>query len=193
MPQSTGPYRSFANWLQESAFEPSEAKRSAMKHFQFQLQRVLELRSQQAEVERARLQSLLNGRTRFVRDRDNLLQQKLRAATDIRSAQSISGSDLCALASFDRYVQKRRAVMDKQLAQLDKQIGIQTAALRESERKVKLLEKLKERRLIDWTAERDKELEAAAAESYLARFLNDRRGLTRVDATPSGELPALTE
>lgn len=164
-----------------------------MKHFQFQLQRVLELRSQQAEVERARLQSLLNGRTRFLRDRDNLLQQKLRAAADVRSAPSISGSDLCALASFDRYVLKRRMVMDKQLAQLDKQIEIQTAALRESERKVKLLEKLKERRLIDWTAERDKELEAAAAESYLARFLNDRRGLTRVDATPSGELPALTE
>jgi flagellar export protein FliJ len=164
-----------------------------MKQFQFQLQRVLELRSQQADLERSRLQSLLHGRTRFLRDRDNLLQLKVRAATDVRAAASISGSDLCALASFDRYVQKRRIVMDKQLAQLDQQIGIQTAALRESERKVKLLEKLKQRRLSDWTAESDKELEAAAAESYLARFLNERRALERIDVSINLDLPALTE
>jgi flagellar export protein FliJ len=152
-----------------------------MKQFEFQLQRVLELRSQQAELERGRLQNLLHGRTRFLRDRDNLLQQKSRATADVRTATAIFGSDLCALASFDRYLQKRRSVMDKQLAQLDQQIAVQTATLRESERKVKLLEKLKQRRLSDWTAESDKELEAAAAESYLARFLDDRRAFGRAE------------
>jgi flagellar export protein FliJ len=150
-----------------------------MKQFEFRLQRVLELRSQQADIERARLQSLLNGRTRLSRDRNNLIQQQVRAAADIRGAASISGSDLFALAAYDRHIQKRKAIFDKQLAQLEQQIGVQTAALREAERKVKLLERLKQRKLADWTGERDKELEAAAAESYLARFLNDRRTSSR--------------
>lgn len=153
-----------------------------MKQFEFRLQRVLELRSQQADIERARLQNLLNGRTRLSRDRNNLIQQQLRAAADIRGAANISGSDLSALAVYDRHIQKRKAVLDKQLAQLEQQIGIQTAALREAERKVKLLEKLKQRKLADWTTERDKELEADAAESYLARFLNERRMSDRIES-----------
>jgi flagellar export protein FliJ len=113
----------------------------------------------------------------------------LREAAEVRSATSISGSDLCALASFDRYLQRRRGVLDKQLAQLEQQIALQTATLREAERKVKLLEKLKQRRLVDWTSERDKELEAAAAESYLARFLSERRASERVEQ----EVPSVTE
>jgi flagellar export protein FliJ len=160
-----------------------------MKQFEFRLQRVLELRSQQADNERARLQSLSNGRVRLTRDRDNLVQQRSSAAAGVRSATSISGSDLSALASFDRYLQKRRTVLDKQLAQLEQQIALQTAALRDAERRVKLLEKLKQRRLADWTTERDKELETAAAESYLARFLNERRASARIEP----DVPSLTE
>jgi flagellar export protein FliJ len=160
-----------------------------MKQFEFRLQRVLELRTQQADNERARLQSLSNGRARLTRDRDNLVQQRLRASAEVRSATSISGSDLCALASFDRYLQKRRTILDKQLGQLEQQIALQTAALREAERKVKLLDKLKQRRLADWTTERDKEMEAAAAESYLARFLNARRASARIEP----EIPSQTE
>ena len=152
-----------------------------MKQFEFRLQRVLELRSQQADIERTRLQSLANGRARLARDRGSLLQQQGRAATDLRNAQSVFGSDLGAVAAYDRYVQKRRLILDKQLAQIEQQITVQSAALREAERKVKLLEKLKERKLVEWTTERDKELEALAAESYLARFLGDRRSLGRLD------------
>jgi flagellar export protein FliJ len=160
-----------------------------MKQFEFRLQRVLELRSQQADNERARLQALSTGRARLTRDRENLIQQRLRAASEVRSSTSISGSDLYALASFDRHVQKRRTVLDKQLAQLEQQITLQTTALREAERKVKLLEKLKQRRLADWTTERDKELEADAAESYLARYLNERRTSGRLEK----EVSSVTE
>jgi flagellar FliJ protein len=156
-----------------------------MKQFEFRLQRVLELRSQQADLERARLQGLVGGRARLARDRENFAQLRSRSASEVRSSASIFGSDLAALASFDRHLQKRRLIVDKQLAMLDQQIAIQTKALREAERKVKLLEKLKQRRLQDWTLESDKELEAAAAESYLARFLNARRILERNEADTS--------
>jgi flagellar export protein FliJ len=163
-----------------------------MKKFEFRLQRVLELRSQQVDIERARLQSLLNGRARLTRDRNHLVQQQVRAAADVRNATAISGSDLCALASYDRHLQKRKAILDKQLAQLEQQIAIQTVAVREAEKKVKLLEKLKQRKLGDWTAERDKELEIAAAESYLARFLGDRRTSSRADADSVHDLEQMT-
>lgn len=151
-----------------------------MKQFEFRLQRVLELRSQQADIERVRLQALSNGRARLARDRAGLVQQQVRAAADVRNSQSVSGSDLCALAAFERYIQKRRSVLDKQLAQIEEQITLQTSTLREAERKVKLLEKLRHRKLTEWTAECDKELELAAAESYLARFLSERRASGRV-------------
>jgi hypothetical protein len=40
----------------------------------------------------------------------------------------------------------------------------------EARRRCRLLERLKERRLTEWTAGRDHELEEIAAESYLARW-----------------------
>jgi len=40
----------------------------------------------------------------------------------------------------------------------------------EAQRRVRLLERLRERRFSEWEAELNRELEALAAESYLARW-----------------------
>jgi hypothetical protein len=44
----------------------------------------------------------------------------------------------------------------------------------EARRRCRLLERLKEHRLTEWTAERDREVEEIAAESYLARWSRRR-------------------
>ena len=46
----------------------------------------------------------------------------------------------------------------------------------EARRRCRLLERLKERRLAEWTTARDHEVEEIAAESYLARWSQRRRG-----------------
>ena len=43
----------------------------------------------------------------------------------------------------------------------------------EARRRCRLLERLKERRLADWTAERNRQLEEVASESFLARWRRD--------------------
>ena len=46
----------------------------------------------------------------------------------------------------------------------------------EARRRCSLLERLKERRLAEWTHERDRELDEIAAESYLARWSRGELG-----------------
>jgi hypothetical protein len=50
----------------------------------------------------------------------------------------------------------------------------------EARRRCRLLERLKERRLAEWTSARDRELEEVASESFLARWAStasrDRKG-----------------
>ena len=53
----------------------------------------------------------------------------------------------------------------------------------EARRRCRLLERLKERRLAEWTAERDQELEEMAAETYLARWSRGR-GVRPLTAPP---------
>ena len=60
-------------------------------------------------------------------------------------------------------IARRRVECASKLADQQKQ-------MLEARRRCRLLERLKDRRLLEWTAARDHELEDIAAESYLSRW-----------------------
>lgn len=146
-----------------------------MKRFEFRLQRVLDLRRQQAEKERAHLRNLLAGLDRLATDIRSLDTQLHEARAHVRHAPSSAGEDYIALSYFESHVQRRTSALETRRQQLQHQIGEQRAHLIEAERKLKLLEKLETRRRAEWTAERDRELETLGAESHLARLQAVRR------------------
>ena len=158
-----------------------------MKKFSFPLQRVLDLRRQQAELERAKLQPFVVRLQKLEAAREYLRNQAHAASASVRSAHSVTGGDLAALGRYERYTDGRIRLLDQHELELRKHIEAQQMVVREADRKVKLLENLRDQRLIEWTAQRDKELEEVASDSYLAKLLSERRLLSDVDA-PAGPL-----
>jgi flagellar protein FliJ len=146
-----------------------------MKRFQFRLQRVLDLRRQQAETERTHLRNLLAAFELLEGEIRSLAKQLEEARAHVRHAPSAAGEDYIALSYFENHVHRKAATLETRRKQLERQIADQRAHLLQTERKVKLLERLEARRRSEWTAERDKELETISAEAHLARLQAFRR------------------
>jgi flagellar export protein FliJ len=145
-----------------------------MKAFEFRLQRILDFRLQQAEVERAGLQKLLAQLRQLDDEAHNLQNQILDARQDAERRPSLTGGDFLALAQFEGFVVRRTTFIDSQRQQLQPLIERQRAVTIEAERNVKLIERLRERKLREWAAARDKELDELAADSHLARLSGAR-------------------
>lgn len=149
-----------------------------MKRFEFRLHRVLDLRRQQAEAERARLESLVAAAARLSEEIRSLGTQLDQARAHVRHAPSSAGEDFLALAHFESHIHRRTDALEKRSQQLAQEVAAQRARVVEANRKLKLLEKLESRRRSEWQAECNKELESAAAEAHLARLIADRRHST---------------
>ena len=156
-----------------------------MKRFEFTLRRVLEVRRQQAEIERSRLQSHLANLETLQNYRRATAQRADEARAFVKNGSTVSGEDLVALSAFEKHISRTIVSIDQQKAKLDQVIAQQQAKVLEAERKVKLLQNLEEKQLSEWTVLRDKEIEQLGADSHLARLLSERRVMA---ALPSAQL-----
>jgi flagellar biosynthesis chaperone FliJ len=80
------------------------------------------------------------------------------------------GLDLLSFSQFQSYVGRRVKEIEQQTVKMQAKIEAQRLVVLEAERKVKLLERLRERKLQDWKLECDRELENLASDSHLARL-----------------------
>ena len=146
-----------------------------MKPFEFRLSRVLDFRSEQAELERSRLQGLLAQVRRIDDEKESCASQAVDARNQVTRSASVSGEELSALSAFERHIRNRTALLDQERHETQLQVRRQQTIVIEAERTVKLLLKLRQRKLTIWSLEEQKELEALAAESYLSRLAAVRR------------------
>ena len=80
------------------------------------------------------------------------------------------GSDLAGFASARRWAQQEHKRLQANLAGCHRSIELRKASLMEAQRKVRLLERLKERRKATWTHEQNRVLEELAAESAIGSW-----------------------
>jgi flagellar export protein FliJ len=146
-----------------------------MKQFEFRLSRVLDFRREQANVERARLQNFLAQVQKINDEIESLAIQVSDARDQIGQSVSVLGEDLSVFSDFERHTRDRIASLDQVRQQAQLQVTTQQSVVLEAERKVKLLLKLRQRKLSEWTFEEQKELETLAAESYLSRLAGTKR------------------
>jgi flagellar export protein FliJ len=146
-----------------------------MKRLEFRLSRVLEFRQQQADAERNRLQVLFNQIRPIEEERIRLNKQLTESRNESIGSGTVSGADLMALSEFARYVESRKIQLDKDRRKLSSQIHEQQQVVVAADRRVTLLEKLKGRQEAAWHVEEDKELEALAADSFMAKLAAGRR------------------
>jgi flagellar export protein FliJ len=139
-----------------------------MTRFQFRLQKVMEWREKQLDMEEAIFKRHAAEVTSLERARDNLAAAATQAELQLHTLQVLDGSDLSALAGFQRHVQTQRVALALQHSAAQQSMAKQQEAMLEARRRCRLLERLKQRRLGEWEKARDRELDEVASESYLA-------------------------
>jgi hypothetical protein len=148
-----------------------------MTSFRFSLERALEWRTAQLEVEEARFRERAAALAAAERARTEMEASAHRTELEVRSWNPKSGVDLAALGSFRLYARSRADELARERAACARALAEQETRMLEARRRCRLLERLKARRLAEWTAARDRELEEMASESYLAQWgtARDRR------------------
>ena len=86
------------------------------------------------------------------------------------------GDALVLWAAFAARSHRRIQALEADAAEAEKALLLQMALMVEANRKLRLLENLKQNAQLQWTAEFNRELESFAGESYLFRLQSkDRR------------------
>ncbi len=141
-----------------------------MKSFHFPLQKVLDLRTTQLEVEEVRYKKQLAEVAELDRKRAEVEASGLRAETQVREWGAVASNELTALGSFRLRARKLQTQIQSHRIEAANAADAQYQKMLEARRRCRLLQRLKERRLAEWTVARDHEVEEIAAESYLARW-----------------------
>lgn len=145
-----------------------------MKAFRFSLDRVLEWRASQLLVEEAELRKLTEHAASLELTAASLEQSRVAAEEKVRNSTHLDGWDLKALGAYRRQIDKQRESLQARLKEALKKVVVQREKLLVARREHRLVEKLRERRLVEWTAESNREIEQNAADSYLAKFNREK-------------------
>jgi flagellar FliJ protein len=144
-----------------------------MKRFRFRLESVLKWRQLQVGLEQERLQERFSELRALERRAAALEAGKLEAEQSVLAAKEVEAGALAALDAHRRWVAAERERLAQAAQDCQRRIDEQRAKLLTAERNLRLLEKLKQRRLAEWTAAVEKEYQTLAEEAYLGQW---RRG-----------------
>lgn len=145
-----------------------------MTTFRFPLQKVLDWRLAQLELEESRFQRQMAALAAIERAYAEMEASGIRAEMEVRRWDPLAGRDLAALGRFRLLVQAREKQIAAERAECWRELAVRKSAMLEARRRCRLLERLKERRLAEWTLARDREPEEVASESFLARWARRR-------------------
>ena len=146
-----------------------------MKSFRFPLEKTLDFRRIQLELEEVRYKQQVAALASLDRQRAEIEASGIRAEIQVRGWNPIAAGDLRALGDFRLHVKSQESEIARRRCEAAKKLAGQQKLMLEARRRCRLLEQLKERRLTEWTAARDHELEEIAAESYTSRWNRRRR------------------
>ena len=145
-----------------------------MKGFHFPLEKALEWRRQQLELEPNRFKSQTAALAQLDRARAELEAAGIRAEVQVRAWAPLAGQDLAALSRFREHVAQEERSLEARRSTCRLQLEAQQKRMLEARRRSRLLEQLRERRWEEWRAASDRELEGFAAECYLAGVARHR-------------------
>jgi flagellar biosynthesis chaperone FliJ len=142
-----------------------------MNAFRFPLEKVLAWRRSELELAELKFQQLTAAVAAVDKALAELETAGIRAEILVRDWSPVCGRDLAALGNFRLHVRKKNTELAARRAECAGRLAAGRGAMLEARRRLRLLERLKQRRLEDWRIARDKELEELASESYLARWV----------------------
>lgn len=131
-----------------------------MKSFHFRLDRVLDWRRTELEMEENRLRKMHATLAAIDRERAGLESTCDQACRALLARASVDGAELQLLSGYRTAVKLQCARLDQQRREGEKAAAEQQQRLMAARRKLRLLENLKDRRLAEWKYETDRQIEA---------------------------------
>jgi flagellar export protein FliJ len=138
--------------------------------FAFRLEKVLRWRQARMELEQFALHRLAAECARWdvrLAEIDNARRQ---AEQLVLSSGPVGGSDLAALARYQQHLRDEKQASLAHRRNCEERMERQRALLLAARREFRLLEKLRQVRRAEWETAVNREFEALAAETYLARW-----------------------
>ncbi len=157
-----------------------------MKTFHFPLEKALDWRRTELELAESLYKRQVAELAELDRQRAEIEASGIRAEIQVREWNPIASGDLVALGSFRLRVKTQEAEIARRRDECANKVAAQKQQMLEARRRCKLLERLKERRLAEWTFARDHELDEIAAESFLARWKGRDSHGPRMDTNSQG-------
>jgi len=138
--------------------------------FRFPLQKVRDFRRRQLEAEEALLEALHTEREALVAESAHLESDAAQTRVSLMVTGVAEAQDLVASDLYLRHLSAGRKRLAARLADWQARAGRQRLAVVEARRRVRLLDKLEDRKLRAWQKGVDCEQENLASELYLARW-----------------------
>lgn len=141
-----------------------------MQAFHFRLEKVLDWYRRQHELEERRFAACLAALAETQRAIAALQAERLEVEREVLSRTSIAARELAALVFYRLRVKKRELELNETRTRCEAGVREQRARLQAAERRVRLVEKLRERRLSDHDYAEARELEELAADAYFSKW-----------------------
>ena len=141
-----------------------------MQAFRFRLARVLEWYTRQYELEERRLTACLAALTEAKAAIAALLAERLAVEREMLARKAIPAHDFVALGLYRLGARKRELELNVVRERCEADVEAQRVKLRAAERRVRLVEKLRERRVAEYTYAETRELEELASDAFFTKW-----------------------
>ena len=141
-----------------------------MQTFHFRLEKVLEWYTRQYELEERRFTVCLAALVEAKAAIASLLAERLSIERDMLSRASIPAQDFVSLGLYRLGAKKRELELNAACDRCAAAVEAQRLKLQAAERRVRLLEKLRQRRVAEYTYAETRELEELASDAFFAKW-----------------------
>ena len=155
-----------------------------MEPFRFRLQKVLDWQRTLTQMEELRTKQWSAALAQVRSARTELERSRVNAGRQVLAASDLRPQDLCALAEFRQRLARKDQELSQRQRDCEQRLAEQTRRWTQARQRCRLLEKLRERRLAEYSIGVERELETVAMESFTASLLRGRSLAAAEDTSP---------
>jgi flagellar export protein FliJ len=138
--------------------------------FRFRLAKVMDWYKKQSHLEAERLrmaaEQVIRTKAEIVKHQNDVLAHQM----EVLASPNPDAHELASLGPFQRRAKRQENWLQHKLRQNEEETERQRTVTQAAQRRLRLIEKLRERRLAEYQYEFSREIEEVASEAYLARF-----------------------
>src|SRR5215472_12874179 len=145
-----------------------------MKRFEFPLDTVRRWRLERAGIEELKLRQILSEKQTLAVTKGQIQSEMAQTSRQVLGQPSMQSLDLESLDSFRLYTRGRIRDLEDQERKCEARIVEQRTKVLEARRQFELLERLRQKAMLEWRTAGNKEQEEMAAELFLAKSIRKR-------------------